>query len=143
MSHVADALIGTMKHHNPYTQPPPMYSTPQYPSIYRGPSYYPPPPYQQCYPVAPPPSMSGHSPAPIMCMDSQPSSGSPSTSAYNLGTSEITSPYYAPIDHYQKTICIFHFLLLHNRFLLHMDTHIMVLILFSPLPFRNFILLNS
>jgi hypothetical protein len=114
MSHAIDTLIGTMTHHIPYIQPPPMYSTPQYPLIYQGPSYYPPPPYQQAYPISPPPSMSGPSPTPIMCMDSQSSSGSPSTLAYNLGTSEINSPSYAPMDCCQKIICIFHFLLLQN-----------------------------
>jgi hypothetical protein len=62
MSHVADGLIGTTTHHNPYSQPPPMYGTPQYIQPYGGPSYYPPPPYQQPYPVAPPPPMSGPSP---------------------------------------------------------------------------------
>jgi hypothetical protein len=96
MSHAVDGLIGTMTHHNPYIQPPPMYGTPQYPSIYGGPSYYPPPPYQQPYPVTPPPPMSGPSPTPMMRPTSQPSSGSPSTSAYNLGTSESASPSYAP-----------------------------------------------
>jgi hypothetical protein len=54
MSHVEDGLIGTTTHHNPYVKPPPMYDTPQYPSIYGGPSYYPPPFYQQSYSVVPP-----------------------------------------------------------------------------------------
>jgi hypothetical protein len=40
--------------------------------------------------------MSGPSPVPTMCPTSQPSSGSPSTSAYNLGTSESASPSYVP-----------------------------------------------
>jgi hypothetical protein len=43
MSHSADGLIGTTTHHNPYIQPPPMYGTPQYPSMYGGHPYYPPP----------------------------------------------------------------------------------------------------
>jgi hypothetical protein len=43
MSHAADGLIGTTTHHNPYSQPPPMYGAPQYPQPYGGPSYYPPP----------------------------------------------------------------------------------------------------
>jgi hypothetical protein len=54
MSHAADGLIGTMTHHNPYIQPPPMYHVPQYPQPYGGPSYYPTPPYQQPYLVSPP-----------------------------------------------------------------------------------------
>jgi hypothetical protein len=97
MSHVqVDGLIGTTTHHNPYIQPPPMYGTPQYPSIYGGSSYYPPPLYQQPYPVALPPPMSGPLPTPIMHPTSQPSSGAPSTSTYNLGTSESATPSYAP-----------------------------------------------
>jgi hypothetical protein len=54
MSHSANGLIGTTTHHNLYTQPPPMYGTPQYPSMYGRPPYFPPPPYQQPYPVVPP-----------------------------------------------------------------------------------------
>jgi hypothetical protein len=138
-----DGLIGTTTHHNPYIQPPPMYGTPQYPSIYGGPSYYPPPLYQQPYHVAPPPPMSGPLPTPIMCPTSQPSSGSPSTSAYNLGTSESACLPMHPMDHCHKIICIFHFLVLHSQFLLHKDNHTSVLTLFNPLPFNNFILLNS
>jgi hypothetical protein len=49
MSHMIDGLIGTTTHHNLNIQTPPMYSTPQYPSIYGGPFYYPPPPYQHPY----------------------------------------------------------------------------------------------
>jgi hypothetical protein len=96
MSHMVDGLIGTTIHHNTYTQPPPMYSTPQYPTIYRGPHYYPPPPYQQPYPVALPPPMSGPLLAPMMHPTSQPSLGTPSTLAYNLVTSERAMPSYAP-----------------------------------------------
>jgi hypothetical protein len=59
MSHSADGLIGTTTHHNPHLQQPPMYGTPQYPSVYGGPPYYPPPPYQQPYPVSLPPPISG------------------------------------------------------------------------------------
>jgi hypothetical protein len=40
--------------------------------------------------------MSGPSPTPMMRLVSQPSSGSPSTSTYNLGTSESASPSYMP-----------------------------------------------
>ena len=43
MSHSVDGLIGTTTHHNPYIQPPPMYGTPQYPSMYGGTPYYPSP----------------------------------------------------------------------------------------------------
>jgi hypothetical protein len=53
-------------------------------------------PYQHPHIVSPPPPMSGPSSTRMMCLSSQPSSGSPSTSAYNLGTSESTSPSYAP-----------------------------------------------
>jgi hypothetical protein len=53
MSHIADGLIGTTTHHNPYIQQPPMCDTTQYPQQYGGPSYYPPPHYQQPYPVTP------------------------------------------------------------------------------------------
>jgi hypothetical protein len=45
---------------------------------------------------SPPQPMSGPSPVPMMHSTSQPSSGSPSTSTYNLGISESASPSYAP-----------------------------------------------
>jgi hypothetical protein len=45
MSHSVDGLIGTTTHQNPHIQPPPMYGTLQYPLMYGGPPYYPPPPY--------------------------------------------------------------------------------------------------
>jgi hypothetical protein len=96
MSHAANGMIGTTTHHKPYIQPPPMYGAPQYPQPYGGPSYYPPPPYQQPYPFTPPPPMSGPSPTPMMHPGSQPSSCSPSTSTYNLGTSESALPSYEP-----------------------------------------------
>jgi hypothetical protein len=143
MSHMVDGLIGTMTHHNPYIQPPPMYGTPQYLSIYGGPSYYPPPPYQQPYLVSPPPPMSGPLPTPMMCLTSQPSSGSPSTSTYNLGTSESTSPSYAPYGSLPQNNLYFPFPGPPQPFLLHMDNHTSMLTLFIPLPFNNFILLNS
>jgi hypothetical protein len=96
MSHAVDGLIGTTTHHNPYIQPPPMYDTPQYPLIYGGPPYYLPPPYQQPYLISLHPPMSGPLSTPTMCPTSQPSSGTPSTSTYNLGTSESAMPSYAP-----------------------------------------------
>ena len=96
MSHAANGLIGTTTHHNLYIQPPPMYGTPQYPSMYGGKYYYPPPFYQPPYPISLPPPMSGPLPTPIMHPTSQPSPGTPSTSAYNLGTSESAMPSYAP-----------------------------------------------
>jgi hypothetical protein len=96
MSHLADGLISTMTNHNHYNQPPPMYGAPQYMQPYGGPYYYPPPPYQHPYPISPPPPMSGPLLAPMMRSTSQPSSGPPSTSAYNLGTSESSSPSYDP-----------------------------------------------
>jgi hypothetical protein len=139
MSHTTNGLIGTMTHHNPYNQPPPMYGAPQYMQPYGGPYYYPPPPYQQPYLVSPPPPMSGPFPTPMMRPTSQPSLGSPSTLAYNLGTSESTSPSYSPYESLPQ-----------NNFpfpsstvdFLH-DNHMSTLTLFSPLPFNNFILLNS
>ena len=48
-----------------------------------------------------------------------------------------------PMDHCHKTIHIFHFLVLHNRLLLHKDTHMPTLILFRPLPFKKFMILNN
>jgi hypothetical protein len=110
MSHVADGLIGTMTHHNSYIQPPPMYGAPQYLQPYGAPSYYPPPPYQHPYHVAPPPPMSGPSSAPMMRLTSQPSSGSPYTSAYNLGTSESNSPSYVPYGSFPQNNPYFPFL---------------------------------
>jgi hypothetical protein len=40
--------------------------------------------------------MSGLLPTPMIHLVAQPSFGTPSTSSYNLGTSEITTPSYAP-----------------------------------------------
>jgi hypothetical protein len=85
-----------MMHRQPYNQEPPIYGAPQYPKPYGGPYYYLPPPYLQPYPVFPPQPMSGPSPVTMMRPTSKPSSGSPSTSTYNLGTSESTSPSYVP-----------------------------------------------
>jgi hypothetical protein len=59
MSHSADGLIGATTHHGPQPQPPSMYGTPQYPPVYGGTPYYPLPTYQQPYPVAIPPPISG------------------------------------------------------------------------------------
>jgi hypothetical protein len=94
MSHSADGLIGATTHHGPQPQPPPMYGTPQYPPAYGGTSYYPPPPYQQPYPVAIPPPISGPPPAPPIHPPIPTNSGTPSTSAYS--TSESTTPSYVP-----------------------------------------------
>jgi hypothetical protein len=57
MSHAVDGLIGSMMHHNPYNQPPPIYGEPHYPQPYGGPYYYPPLTYQQSYTVVPPQSL--------------------------------------------------------------------------------------
>jgi hypothetical protein len=95
MSHSADGLIGTTTHHNSHPQQPPMYGTPQYPPAYGGPPYYNPPPYPQPYPLTFPPPTSGPPPAPTIHPAAQPSSGTPSTSAYTLSTSESTTPSYA------------------------------------------------
>jgi hypothetical protein len=96
MSLLADGLIGTTTHYNPYIQPPPMYGTPQYPSMYGGPPYYPPPPYQYPYLVALPPPISGLFSTPMMRLIDQTSSSTHSTLAYNLGTSESATPSYGP-----------------------------------------------
>jgi hypothetical protein len=96
MSHSADGLIGTTTHHNSHPQQPPMYGTPQYPPAYGGTPYYPPPTYQQPYPLTFPPPNSGPPPTPIIHPTTQPSSGTPSTSAYTLSTSESDMPSYTP-----------------------------------------------
>jgi hypothetical protein len=96
MSHSGDELISTTTHHNQHLQQPPMYGTPQYWLVYGGIAYYPPPPYQQPYPVSLPPPLSGPPPAPIIHLVFQQSSGTPSTSAYTLSTSESNTPSYVP-----------------------------------------------
>jgi hypothetical protein len=96
MSHSADGLIGNTTHHNPQPQQPPMYGTPQYPLAYGGILYYPPPPYQQPYPIALPPPISGPPSASPIHPPIQPSAGTPSTSYYTLSTSESTTPSYVP-----------------------------------------------
>jgi hypothetical protein len=94
MSHSTDGLIGTTTHYGPQPQPPPMYGTPQYPLEYRGTYYYPPPPYQQPYPVTIPPPISGPLSAPPIHPPIQTNSGTPSTSSYS--TRERTTPSYVP-----------------------------------------------
>jgi hypothetical protein len=96
MSHSADGLIGNTMHRNPQPQQPPMYGTPQYPSAYGGTSYNPPPPYQQPYPISLPPPISGAPSAPTIHPPIQTIFGTPSTSAYNLSTSESTMAFYVP-----------------------------------------------
>jgi hypothetical protein len=96
MSHIADGLIGSMNHLNLYGHPSPAYGAHKYPQPYGGMSYSPPPTHQQSYPVSPPPPMGGPSPVPMMHPTSQPSTGSHSTSAYNLSTSGSASTYYTP-----------------------------------------------
>jgi hypothetical protein len=90
-----------------------------------------------------PPPISGPMLAPMMHPTSQPSSGTPSTSTYNLGTSESATPSYAPYGSLHKKICIFHFLVLHIPLLLHNDNHMLGITLFSPFPFKNFKILNN
>jgi hypothetical protein len=102
MSHTTNGLIGTTTHHNTYNQSPPMYGAPQYPHPYGGLSYYPPPSYQQPYPISPPLPISGPSLEPMMRSTSQPSLGSPSNSSYNLGTSDNASPSYATYGSLQQ-----------------------------------------
>jgi hypothetical protein len=94
MSHSADKLIGNTTHHGPQPQQPPMYGTPQCPPTYGGTSYFPPPPYQQPYPVSMPPPITGPPSAPPIHPPIQTSSGTPSTSTYS--TREITMPSYVP-----------------------------------------------
>jgi hypothetical protein len=96
MSHLADGFIGTTTHHNLCIQPPPMYGTPKYPSMYGGPLYYPPPHYQQPYPIVLSPPLSGPSLTPMMGPSIQSSSGTPFTSSYTLSTNESVMPSYAP-----------------------------------------------
>jgi hypothetical protein len=96
MSHSAYGLISNTTHHNPQPQQPPTYGTPKYPPTYGGISYYPPPPYQQSYPVSLPPPISGPPPAPIICPPVQPSTGNPFTSSYTLSTRESAMPSYVP-----------------------------------------------
>jgi hypothetical protein len=96
MSHLLDGLIGTTTHHNSHLQKPPMYGTPQYPPAHGGPPYYPPPPYQQPYLVSLPPPISGPLLAATVRPMAQPSSGTPSTSAYTLRSSESATPSYIP-----------------------------------------------
>jgi hypothetical protein len=97
MSHSIDGLIGiNTTHHSPQPQKPPMYGTPQYPPAYGGTPYYPPPPYQQPYPIALPPPISGPPSTPTIHPPIQTSSSTPSTSAYTLSTSESTTPSYIP-----------------------------------------------
>jgi hypothetical protein len=94
MSHSVDGLIGATTHHSPQPQPPPMYGTPQYPLAYGGTSYYPPPPYQQPYPVSIPPPISGPPLAPPIHPPPPVTSGTPSTPCYS--TSESATPSYVP-----------------------------------------------
>jgi hypothetical protein len=110
MSHSADRMIGTTTHHNPYIQSPPMYGTPKHPPMYQGPPYYPPPPYLPPYLVVSLPPMSGPASTPMMCLIVQPSSGTHSTSAYTLSTSEKTMPSYAPYWSSPKNNLYFPFL---------------------------------
>jgi hypothetical protein len=73
-----------------------MYGAPQYlATIWRG-ILLPSTPLPTTISCFSPPPISGPSPVPMMRPTSQPSLGLPSTLAYNLGTSEITSPSYAP-----------------------------------------------
>jgi hypothetical protein len=96
MSHSADRLIGNTMHHSPQPQQQLIFGTPQYPLAYGGTSYYPSPPYQQPYPVAIPPPISGPPPTPTIHPPIQTSSGTPSTLAYTLSTSESATPSYVP-----------------------------------------------
>jgi hypothetical protein len=101
MSHLEDGLIGTT-HHNLYIDSPPMYSTPQHPSVYGGPPYYPPPPYQQSYHVVPPQSLGEPPPIPMFYLVSQSSTGPPPTPRYNPSSSGSTSTSYTPYGSYPQ-----------------------------------------
>jgi hypothetical protein len=94
MSHDTDGLIGFMNHLNPYGHPSPTSGAPKNPQPYGRTSYYPPPAHQHSYHVSPPPPMGGPSPVPMMFLVSQPSTSSPSTSAYNLSSSGSASNSY-------------------------------------------------
>jgi hypothetical protein len=95
MSYSTDGLIGATTHHNSHPQQPLMYGTTQYPPAYGGSPYYNPPPYPQPYPLTFPPTTSRPPPTPTIHPVTQPSSGTPSPSAYTLRTSENTTPSYA------------------------------------------------
>jgi hypothetical protein len=110
MSHSTDGLIGTTTHHNSYIKPPPMYGTPQYPSIYGGPPYYPPPPYQSSYHVVPPRSLGEPPLITMMYPVSQSSMGLPPTPGYNPSSSGSTSTSYMAYGSYTQNNPYFPFL---------------------------------
>jgi hypothetical protein len=102
MSHSADGLIGTTTHHNPYPPQPTIYGTHPYPLAYGGNPYYPPPLYQQLYPVVPPQSLGAPPPVPMSYLVSQSSTVPPPTHGYNLRISGRTSTSYTPYGSYPQ-----------------------------------------
>jgi hypothetical protein len=93
MSHVADGLIGSMTHHNPYSQLSSIYGAPQYPQPCGGSSYYPPPTYQQLYLIVPPQSLGGPPPVPQMHLVPQSSVGPPPTPTCDYNSCGGTSTF--------------------------------------------------
>jgi hypothetical protein len=102
MSHSADGLICTTTQTNPYIQPPPMYITPQHPSVYGVSYYYPPPLYQHSYPVVPPQSLGAPPLVPMPYPVSQSSTGPPPTYGYNPRISLSTYTSYMPYGSYPQ-----------------------------------------
>jgi hypothetical protein len=109
MSHTRDGLIGSMNHIKPYGHPPPAYGAHQYPQPYGGMSYYPPLTHQPSYHVVHPPPMGRNSPVPMMRLASQLSMVPPSTSTYNLSTSENDSTSYTPYGSSPQNNTYFYF----------------------------------
>jgi hypothetical protein len=96
MSHVVDGLIVSMTHINTYGHPSPTYGAHQYPQLYGGASYYPPPTHQQSYLVGPSQMLGAPPPAPMMHLVSQPGTISPQTPTYNPNIGASTSNSYTP-----------------------------------------------
>jgi hypothetical protein len=96
MSHDVDGLIGSMTHHNPYNQPPPIYGAPQYPQHYGGPSYYPLSAYQKLFHVVPHQPLGGPPLVTHMHLVPQSSMGPPPTPTYNHNSCGGTSTSYTP-----------------------------------------------
>jgi hypothetical protein len=83
MSHAVDWLIGSMTHLNPYNHLSPTYGANQFLQPYGGMPYFPPPTYQQSYPVVPYQPLGVPPLVPQMHPVSQSSTGPPPTPAYN------------------------------------------------------------
>jgi hypothetical protein len=143
MSHVEDGLIGSMTHLKPYNHPSPTYGENKYPKPYGGTSYYPPPTHQWSYLVV---SLSVIGGTPT---DTHDTSGLSTKYAFTsqpphttLSVEVLQIPTFH-INSLHKTIHTFLFMLLPSQFLLNQESHMSALILFNPLPFKRFIILNS